>query len=78
MNPADDWQRDVPHGYSTRSATFECSEMRMTVNDEIGRSPIQDDSQLAVPEHPVLGKRLATERGRGRSEVKGRDAHVRV
>jgi hypothetical protein len=52
--------------------------MGMTVNDEIRRSPVQDDAQLAVSEHPVLGKRLPPEGGRGRREVDGRDAYVRV
>jgi len=50
----------------------------MTVNDEIGQSSIQDGTQLTVSEHPVLSKRLLTERGRGRSEVEHRDAHVRI
>jgi hypothetical protein len=78
VNPADDRQRDVSHGHSTWSAAPQRSEMSMTVNDKIRRSSIDDDSQLAVAEHPVLGERLATERSGGRSEVKGRDAHVRV
>lgn len=78
VNPTDDWQGDVPHGYSARSATVECSEMSMSVNNEIRRSPVQDNSQLAVSEHPILAKRLPTEGRRGRSEVDDRDAHVRV
>jgi len=78
VNPADDRQRDVSHGHSTWSAPPQCSEMSMTVNDKIRRSSIDDDSKLAVAEHPVLGERLAAERSGGRSEVKGRDAHVRV
>ena len=52
--------------------------MSMTMNDEIRRSPIEDDSQLTVAEHPVLGERLTTERRCGRCEVKRRDAHVGV
>jgi hypothetical protein len=78
VNPTDDRQRDVSHGYSAWSATPQCAEMSVTVDDEIRRSPIEDDSQLAVAEHPVLGERLSTERGCGGSEVKRRDAHVRV
>jgi hypothetical protein len=78
VNPTDDRQRDVSHGYSAWSATPQGAEMRVTVNDEIRRSPIEDDSQLAVAEHPVLGERLSTERGCGGSEVKRRDAHVRI
>ena len=50
----------------------------MAMNDEIGQASVQDGTQLTVSEHPVLGKRLPTERGRGRSEVEHRDAHVRI
>ena len=50
----------------------------MPMNDEIGQASVQDGTQLTVSEHPVLGKRLPTERGGGRSEVEHRDAHVRI
>jgi hypothetical protein len=78
VNATNDRQGDVADGYSAWRAPDECSEVRMTVNDEIRRSPIEDDAQLAVSEHPVLGEGLPPEGGRGRGEVDGRDAQVRV
>src|SRR5829696_638402 len=50
----------------------------MTVNDEIRCASVQDDTKLAVSEHPVLAQRLAAEGGGGRSEVEHGDTHVRV
>ena len=58
MNPTDDWQRYVSHRDPASSATRERSEMSVSMNDEIRRSPIEDDAQLTVPKHPVLGERL--------------------
>jgi hypothetical protein len=78
VNPTDDWQRYVSHGYSAWSAAPERSEMSVSVNDEIRRSPIEDDAQLAIAEHPIFGERFPTEGRGGRCEVKRRDAHIGV
>jgi hypothetical protein len=78
VNPTNDRQGHVADGYPARRAPFECSEMRMAVNDEIRHSPVEDYAQLAVPEHPILGEGLPPEGSRGRREVGGGDAHVSV
>jgi hypothetical protein len=78
VNPTGDRQGNVANGYSAQRGTFQRPEVGMTVNDEIGYTPVQYGSQLAVSEHPVLGKRLAAERGSSRSEVEHRDAQVGV
>jgi hypothetical protein len=78
VNAAYDWQGHVPHRHASWCATSQCSQMGMTMNDEIRRSPVEHDPQLAISKHPVLGKRLLSERGRGRSEVDRRNVHVRV
>jgi hypothetical protein len=78
VNPANDRKGYVADGYSARRAPFERSEMRMAVNDQIRHSPVEDDAQLAVAEHPVLGERLPSEGRRCRREVGGGDAHVSV
>ena len=78
VNPANNRESHVADGYPARSAPFECSEMCMAVNDEIRHSPVEDDAQLAVTEHPILGEGLAPEGGGCRREVDGGDADVSV
>ena len=78
MNSTGDRQGDVANRNSAQRGTFQRPEVGMTVNDEIRCAPVHDDTQFAVPEHPVLAQRLAAERGGGRSEVEHRDTHVRI
>jgi hypothetical protein len=52
--------------------------MRMAVNDQIRRSPVENHAQLAIAEHPILGEGLPPEGGRRRREVDGGDAHISV
>jgi hypothetical protein len=78
VNSTDNWQRYISHGHSGRGMALERPEMSMPVNDEVRRPPIEDNSQFAIAEHPVLSERLSAERSCGRSKVKRRDVHVRV
>jgi hypothetical protein len=52
--------------------------MSVSVDDKVRPALIDDDSQLAVAKHPVLGDRFSSKRRRGWSEVKCRDPHVGV
>ena len=78
VNPTNNREGHVADGYAARRAPFECSEMRMTVNNEIRHAPVENDAQLAVPEHPILGEGLLPKGGRRRREVHGGDTHVSV
>ena len=78
VNPSNNREGHVANWYPAQRAPFECSEMGMTVDNEIRHSPVENDAQLAVPKHPILGEGLSPEGGRCRREVDGSDTHVSV
>ena len=78
VNSTGDRQGNVADGNSAQGGPFQRPKVGMTVNNEIGLTTVQDDTQLAISQHPVLGKWLAAECGRGRSKVEQGDTHVPI
>ena len=69
-------QRHVSNRHAPGCLAFQYSQVRMTMNDEVGFAPIEDHAELAVPQHPVLRRRLPTESGGRGREMGGRDSDV--